>query len=118
MYIMPIAAPPDNRTVISLKVKVNDPGGLANIRGVRADLSSIGKLPNMMLVDNGLWGDESANDGVFTLQTSVSRNVEKGTKNIAVAVSNKKGWVAIGKTDLNVETDPSVVETSAVPRNI
>lgn len=116
MEIMPIKAPPDDRTIIYLKVSVDDPGGLSNIRGVRADLSSIGKLPNMILVDNGLWGDETPDDGVFTLQTSVSKDIEKGSKDIPVAVSNKKGWVAIGKTGVDVERDPVIAQTVASPQ--
>ncbi|MFC1767328.1 choice-of-anchor X domain-containing protein [Candidatus Margulisiibacteriota bacterium] len=116
--ITPLKAPPDDRTVISLTVRVDDPGGLANVRGVRADLSSIGRLPNMMLVDDGLWGDEMSNDGTYTLQTSVSGKIEKGVKDIPVAVSNKKGWVAVGKTNVNVKINPVVVEASASPRKI
>jgi len=116
--VAPIKAPPDDRTVISLIVKVDDPGGLADIRGVRADLSSIGRLPNTMLVDDGLWGDENPNDGVYTLQTSVSRKISEGSKDIPVAVSNKKGWVAIGKTNVDIQINPTITMTSATPRRI
>ncbi|MFA4858404.1 MAG: hypothetical protein WC636_03910, partial [Candidatus Margulisiibacteriota bacterium] len=93
-YILaiPRKAPPDGRTIIELQASVDDPGGLVNIQGVRADLSEIGKLSNMMLVDNGLWGDAKAEDGIFTIQTNVSLSVSLGEKEVAVAVANQKGW--------------------------
>ena len=116
--VVPEKAPPDDRTVVVLTAKVSDPSGLDNIKGVRADLSSIDKLPNMMLVDNGLWGDIKANDGVFTLQTNVGFGVPSGTKDIPVAVANKSGWVAIGRTDLDVESNPVIAETQAIPPSV
>lgn len=114
----PVAVPPDNRTVMQLTAKVSDPSGLDNVRGVRADLSSIQKLPNMMLVDNGLWGDTSAGDGIYTLQTSVGYDVTRGTKDIPVAVSNKMGWVALGRAKVEVEVNPVIVEANAIPQTV
>jgi hypothetical protein len=111
----PVKAPPDNRTVISLVAKVEDPSGLENIRGVRADLSGIKKLPNTMLVDNGLWGDEKSGDGIYTLQTNIGYDVTNGSKDIPVAVANKAGWVAVGRTNLNVEMNPVISEINVVP---
>jgi hypothetical protein len=113
--LTPIKVPPDNRTVVLLTAKVTDPRGPDNINGVRADLSTINKLPNMMLVDNGLWGDASAGDGVYTLQTSVGYDVQSGSKDIPVAVSNKLGWVALGKTGLDVQQNPRIIEAKSDP---
>jgi len=114
----PIKVPPDGRTVISLLVAVDDPGGLSQISGVRADLSGIGWLPNMALVDNGLWGDTSAGDGIYTLQTSVKTTVPSGKKEIAVAVANSKGWLALSRTSLDVEKNPFVVWARATPSSV
>jgi len=114
----PIKVPPDGRTVFSLMVSVDDPGGLGNISGVRADLSNIGHLPNTALVDNGLWGDTKAGDGIFTIQTSVSPDVAYGKKDIAIAVANKKGWLALSRTSLDVEKNPSIIWTRAVPESV
>jgi len=112
----PVVAPPDNRTVVSLSAKVDDPSGLDNIRGVRADLSSIKKLPNTILVDNGLWGDAKSGDGIYTLQTNIGYDVTGGPKDIAVAVANKSGWVAVGRTELNVELNPIISEEKIIPQ--
>ena len=111
----PIKAPPDGRTIIQLIAYVDDPQGLQNIEYVSADLSNIGRLPNSILVDNGLWGDKIPNDGVYTLQTSVDQDIPKGSKEIPVAVSNKKGWLALGKTTLDVEKAPKILEAKALP---
>jgi hypothetical protein len=111
----PIKVPPDNRTLFMLTAKISDPSGPDNVRGVRADLSGIKKLPNTMLVDNGLWGDAKPNDGIYSLQTSVPMDVERGEKEIAVAVSNKMGWVALGKTNIDIEMNPMIFETKADP---
>lgn len=111
----PRKLPPDNRTILDLYASVDDPAGLKNISGVRADLSSLGRFPNMMLVDNGLWGDEVAGDGIYTLQASVNDEVTLGDKEIVVAASNKKGWLAVSKTSIQVEKNPAITSALANP---
>jgi hypothetical protein len=113
--IVPRKAPPDGRTVLDLVASVDDPGGLSNISGVRADLSSIGRLANTTLVDNGLYGDKIAADGTYTLQTSVAPKISLGKKDITVAVANKKGWLALAKTTLDIEKNPTILETKLEP---
>jgi len=68
-----------------------------------------------MLVDNGLFGDVKAADGIYTLQTSVSRNIAVGAKEIPVAVANKKGWLALARTTLDIKKNPSIIETTFSP---
>jgi len=111
----PRKLPPDGRTVFEILASVDDPGGLSNIAGVRADLSSIGRLPNTMLVDNGLYGDESAGDGIYTLQASVSPRIGAGAKDIPVAAANKKGWLALAKTNLEINKNPVIIEAVLEP---
>ncbi|MFC1571409.1 choice-of-anchor X domain-containing protein [Candidatus Margulisiibacteriota bacterium] len=105
---VPKRVPPDGRTVVEIVASINDPGGMANIAGVRADLSSIGRLPNTMLVDNGLFGDSKAADGIYTLQTSVPSKIDVGNKEVPVAVANKKGWLALAKTSLDIKKNPII----------
>lgn len=113
--VIPKKAPPDGRTILELFTAVEDPGGLKNISGVRADMSSIGRLPNAMLVDNGLFGDTQAEDGIYSLQTSVSPKVTLGPKDITVSVVNKKGWLALAKTSLEVRKNPVIMEVQVIP---
>jgi hypothetical protein len=115
---IPKKVPPDGRTIIELIASVNDPGGPKNIRGVKADLSSIGKLPNMTLVDNGLWGDTVAGDGVYTLQTTVNPDIDLGDKEIPVTASNKKGWLAVSKTSIMVDKNPLILSAVASPDKV
>jgi hypothetical protein len=112
---IPKKVPPDGRTVLELIASVDDPGGLGNIAGVRADLSTIGRLPNTMLVDNGLFGDRKSADGLYTLQTSVSPKIELGPKEISVAVANKNGWLALAKTTLDVKKNPVIIDAKFTP---
>ncbi len=107
IQIVPSKAPADGQTIITLQAMVEDPGGRGNIASVTADLSSIGRLPNMIMLDNGLWGDAQANDGVYSLQTSVSAKTTEGAKEIVISVANKNGWVTVGRTTLTVENIPT-----------
>jgi len=118
LKIVPRKAPPDGRTILDLVASVDDPGGLMNISGVRADLSSIGRLPNTALVDNGLYGDQRAGDGVYTLQTSVSTRIGLGAKDITVAVANKKGWLTLAKTSLDIQKNPVILEAKIEPARL
>lgn len=114
---VPRKVPPDGRTVLEIIAGVDDPGGRGNIAGVRADLSAIGQLSNMSLVDNGLYGDEKAGDGIYTLQTNVPDQIEPGAKDVTVAVANKKGWLALAKTTLDISKNPVIIEASFSPES-
>jgi hypothetical protein len=116
--VTPIRVPPDNRTILEIKAEVDNPGGIINITGVRADLSSLGRLGNMMLVDNGLWGDEVANDGIYTIQTNVSERAGIGDKEITVAAANKKGWLALTRTNILVDKNPEIIWVSCDPEAV
>ena len=118
IHAMPKKIPPDGRTIIELTASVNDPGGSKNISGVKADLSNLGKLSNMTLVDNGLWGDTAAGDGVFTLQSTVNPDVDLGNKEIPVTAANKKGWLAVSKTSIVVDKTPVIISAVATPDKV
>jgi hypothetical protein len=115
---VPLKVPPDGRTIFEILASVDDPAGLNNVAGVRADLSSVGRLANTMLVDNGLFGDKVANDGVYTLQTTVAPTVGQGEKDVTVAVANKNGWLALSKTSLDVERNPIIVGAAFSPARV
>jgi len=115
---IPKKVPPDGRTIIELLASVIDPGGMKNISGVKADLSSLGKLSNMTLVDSGLWGDAVAGDGIYTLQSTVNTDVSLGDKEIPVTAANKKGWLALAKTSIDIEKDPVILSAVANPAKV
>ena len=114
----PRKTPPDGRTIVEIIASVDDPGGLTNISGVRADLTSLGRLSNTTLVDNGLFGDKKAEDGIYTLQTTVSPKIKLGVKEVQVAVANKKGWLAMAKTSLDVKKNPVIIGAEFVPERV
>lgn len=109
----PKRIPPDGRTVLEITAAINDPGGLANISGVRADLTNIGRFSNMSLVDNGLFGDKKAGDGIFTLQANVDPRIALGEKEVPVTAVNRKGWLAMAKANIDVEKNPRILKFQA-----
>ncbi|MBU0574237.1 MAG: hypothetical protein ABIJ26_06605 [Candidatus Margulisiibacteriota bacterium] len=113
VHAAPKQVPPDGRTVLEVTASVDDPGGLVNIRGVRANLTGIGKFRNMALVDNGLYGDIKAGDGVYTLQANVNPRIAEGDKEIPVTVSNRRGWLTKTKTNIQVANTPLILQAYA-----
>lgn len=103
VQLKPSLVPNDGFSIFMLEVKLYDPQGLNNIKGVLADLHEINALPSYTLVDNGKWGDQKANDGIYTLQTVVKPTVSTGEKNIDINASNRMGWVAVSSVRLQVK---------------
>ena len=93
----------DKNLLFKMMVSVDNPGGLSEIEEVKLDAESLGKPLDLKMVDNGLWGDEVANDGIFTLQEKVSPNIDPGEKEITVSVINKKGWMSVARAGVQVE---------------
>lgn len=116
--LVPRKVPPDGRTVFEVIATINDPGGLENIAGVRADLSAVGRLPNTAMVDSGLFGDKKAGDGLYTLQANVSPKVDQGDKDIQVSAANKKGWLALAKATLEVRRNPIILAAGCQPEKV
>ncbi|MBU0630409.1 MAG: hypothetical protein KKC80_05760 [Candidatus Margulisbacteria bacterium] len=116
--VTPKKAPPDGQTVLEIVAAVDDPNGLSNIAGVRADLASIGQLSDAQLIDNGKFGDVVAGDGLFTLLTTIMPETSLGPKDINVSAINRNGWMALAKTTIDVEIKPLIIEAKAVPEKI
>ncbi|PIS30808.1 hypothetical protein COT42_02370 [Candidatus Saganbacteria bacterium CG08_land_8_20_14_0_20_45_16] len=114
----PYRVPPDGKTVLGIFASVDDPSGLKNISGVRADLSAIGNLPDARLIDSGLYGDSKAEDGIYTLQTTVASDISLGPKEIQVAVANKDGWLALAKANVDIDKVPVISEAKFLPEKI
>lgn len=116
--VAPFMVPPDGRTLFKIYTSVDDPGGASQILGVNADISSVGRLSKMSLVDNGLWGDDKAGDGIYTLQTSPATKLIPGEKELTVSVANKKGWLSVAKATVVIENNPVIVQAEANPSTI
>ncbi|MDI6732236.1 MAG: hypothetical protein QME05_06725 [Candidatus Margulisbacteria bacterium] len=108
--LMPDKVPLDGAVTFEVAAIVEDPSGPENISGVRANLIAVGGLANLLMVDNGLYGDKKAFDQVYTLQTSVTQKTSPGPKEIAVAAANKDGWVALAKTTLEIYKSPPIIK--------
>jgi len=111
----------DKNLLFKLMVSVDNPGGLSEVEDVKLDAASLGKSVDLKMVDNGLWGDAVANDGIFTLQERVNPNIIPGEKEITVSVVNKKGWMSVARAGVMVEKgqkDSIEIEAIATPNKI
>ncbi|OGC06881.1 hypothetical protein A2526_04955 [candidate division WOR-1 bacterium RIFOXYD2_FULL_36_8] len=115
---VPKSVPPDGRTVLEISAAIDDPEGLSNIKGVTADLTNIGRLKETILVDTGLWGDQTPNDGIYTMQTNINPDIPLGNKEITVKTVNKKGWLALSKTTITVDRSPKLKDLAITPPRI
>ena len=88
----PYEAPRDGETPVSLTVKVDDRQGISDISHVRVDLRQIGGPPDAMMYDDGTFGDEKAEDGIYTLEIPVYEDVELGVRRLRVVAMDKSGW--------------------------
>lgn len=118
VQVTPRSVPPDGKTIFDLVASINDPGGLKNVAGVRADLSAIGQLPNMAMIDTGTFGDTKEADGRYTLQSNVEPKTALGGKDIQITATNKKGWLALVKTSIEVRKDPIIRELRVFPGKV
>lgn len=116
--VTPKKAPPDGQTVLEIVASVDDPKGLVNIAGTRADLTAIGQLPDAQLVDNGKFGDAVAGDGLYTLLTTIMPETTLGQKDITISAVNRNGWMALAKTTVDVQVNPLILEAKAIPEKV
>ena len=108
--IMPDKILLNGMATFEIAAAVEDPSGPQNIAGVRANLSLVGGLANLLMVDNGLFGDKTAFDQIYTLQTSIAHNIDIGQKEIAISATNKDGWIALAKTTLEITKNPHIIK--------
>ncbi|OGC11978.1 hypothetical protein A3K48_05835 [candidate division WOR-1 bacterium RIFOXYA12_FULL_52_29] len=116
--VAPKKAPPDGQTILEIVAAVDDPRGVSNIAGVRADLTGIGQLSDAQLLDNGKFGDVVSGDGLFTLLTTIMPGTTLGPKDINISAVNRNGWMALAKTTVDVEIKPLILEAKAVPEKL
>jgi predicted extracellular nuclease len=90
------AAHPDRAaaSVTATLLSVNtSPGGnpASTNLAVSCDLSAIGGLANQPLLDNGLNGDDTAGDGIFSYAATPAANRSAGAKNLQCTIQDDQG---------------------------
>lgn len=109
----------DKSTLFKVMASVDNPDGPSQIEDVKLDATSLGKPLGLKMVDNGLWGDEAANDGVFTLQDTANPGVNSGEKEITVSAVNRKGWMSVARAEIVAgKRSTSYVESYANPQRL
>lgn len=72
-------------------IEIEDKSGLKNIEDVLIDLSPIGGSSNQRMYDDGSHGDSLADDGVYSFEAVIPREVAPGEKSLQVTVEDKSG---------------------------
>lgn len=77
--------------VIKLRAKISSRKGFYPISKVKVDLSSLGGLPDAEMFDDGTFGDETANDGTYSLNLKLTV-AESGERALKATAIDTLGW--------------------------
>jgi len=99
----PSEVPPDGRTIVTLTVKIDNPGGSEEIKIVTVDLTEIGGGSDIPMWNNGSNGDVKAGDDIFTVQTIVQKGISRGVKKLKIDIVNLLGGRGRGEIILSVK---------------
>ncbi len=100
----PSAVAAGQSTVVLLMVSVN-PANNPPSTGivVTVDLSSIGGSATQQFYDDGTNGDQTANDGIYTLATRIPADVALGTKSLPVTITDGQSRTASTTIQLDID---------------
>ncbi|MCI0497464.1 MAG: carboxypeptidase regulatory-like domain-containing protein, partial [Thermoplasmata archaeon] len=101
--ISPSTVEPDGATLFLVTASVDDPDGLEDIDLVTADLSALGGLATQRLYDTGTHGDLSADDGVFSYESTVAIGTPEGSYTVEVTAMDDAGETAIDSATMTVK---------------
>ncbi|MBN1547200.1 MAG: PKD domain-containing protein, partial [Syntrophaceae bacterium] len=93
--VLPIT-PADGETPITLLAKVSHAFGFDAISEVSIDLRPIGGVADQPMYDDGTHEDETAADGIFTMQTTVATGTQPGLQMLPVKAVDTQGNEAKG----------------------
>ena len=95
-----VAAPAAN-VLLTVRVTPADTPPSTGIT-VTANLSNIGGESNQIFFDNGTNGDATANDNIYSFAYTVPGNIEGGTRNLAVTITDAQSRTANTAILLNI----------------
>lgn len=104
--IVSFAILPDNLKVgangtVHLEAKLASRVGFSSLANVKVDLTEIGGLPDVELYDDGLRGDQSADDQIYSLNLALQPK-ESGTKTFTVTAVDRLGWEGKARAQLTI----------------
>ena len=89
-----------------IAVKVSDPNGVDDMAAVLADLSPLGGEEEMEMNDEGMDGDGTAADGIYTLLYEIPPGTAPGRRKIRVAALDRGGLEASLELVVDVMKNP------------
>jgi len=63
-------------------------------------MREVGGPPDAIMYDDGTHGDESSDDGIYSIGIKVYEDVEAGSKRMRVVVMDRSGWESESWFDL------------------
>jgi len=97
----PNVAPPAALVLLTVRVTPADTPPSTGI-AVAANLSNIGGAENQTFYDNGTNGDLTPNDNIFSFAYTIPDNIEGGTRNLSVTITDAQSRTANAAILLNI----------------
>jgi len=97
----PVLLTAGKESVLALKCLVGDRQGLTDIVSVKADLSPLGGPPDAELKDDGKMGDETAKDGIYSLNFTFSP-ADTGEFILKATATDQSGWEGHAQTSITI----------------
>jgi hypothetical protein len=92
----------DGKTLVTITVKVDNPGRVEDVRSVTANLWAFGLSDRTPLRNDGWEGDATGGDDIWTVQFVVPSNAVPGNYSVPLEVTNQAGGIATGTIAVTV----------------
>ena len=102
---LPRAVPADGATDFGVRVRVEDPQGLADIAAVTLDASAI-RRGSLSLRDDGRSGDGAAGDGIYGTVLSAAPGTPAGEASLLIRAQDRSGHTASAQAGATVVLGP------------
>ncbi len=105
----------DETTTVLFLVEIEDKNGLEDVYQVTIDLSSIGGKEQQKLYDNGKYGDELNNDGIYSYEYVVSEGINPGSKVLRVSAQDYSLNQVSHELILNIQSGEGKIDNALTP---
>ncbi len=111
--VNPATVAPGNAVLFTVTVTPGTKPASSGL-AVTGNLTSIGGSASQLLFDNGTNGDATADDNIFSYQTTVANTTTSGSKSIVFAVSDAQARTASATANLTVQNTETITKIHAI----
>ncbi|MCX5905163.1 MAG: PKD domain-containing protein [Proteobacteria bacterium] len=101
-YASSANVPADGTTPVIFFAQVFHPLGMQNISSVTINLQPIGGSSSQQMYDDGSNGDQTAGDGIYSLQTTVASRTAPGLAGLVVTAADNQSLTASATISINI----------------